>query len=479
MPTSEDITQLLEESHLGSWWIPEDPDRKIAGVLSFDPDHLAHLELMDSFETTLDQCLASDKKYPRVLGMDKSGEEYALLNCWKTSAQTNLGTGRSSSGIRCRQVLIGLPAKLASNPSFSRLELRSPSLRKWWRSGATQVSVANSKKRWAVTLKVHSAPPIHLCKWKGISLDFNSNPTFSANLERAKPFDVDEDVCLRITSPEERSLDELLLDIDTLCSFLGILLQHPIVLPTITAFLDDRELEAKTISRMRSPIVVVTPIRGCTPAQHLDDSNDCLLPVRLSLPLLRRILRRWFLRHSELEAARSVLFGSERAQHSYSGNRLTMAVAALEGLDRLSCSNETWEYRDWKKRVNDAINPQASDEIQRWARGHLTYSNEPSLRDRLRRQFAVCSTFLSTTPRQHKSFLQTCITVRNDTAHARTPVSRDTESGIRIIEATDQIESILLVSLLKYLGCTDNDLEAAATKYPLAWQSIRSVFRSK
>ena len=213
-------------------------------------------------------------------------------------------------------------------------------------------------------------------------------------------------------------------------------------------------------------------------ASSSDRECDCLLPVQASLPLLHRMLRRWSVHYSELEAVRSILLGTERLQHSCSDNRLTMAVAALEGLDRISRTNEVWSSRDWNERINSVINPAAPVEVQGWAREHLAQCNEPSLRSRLQRQFKDCARVLPMTSRQRDSCIQECVTVRVRTAHSLVHRPMDRQSATKMANATLQIEPVLLVSLLKYLGCTDDDLRTAATRDPLTWQSIQSVFHS-
>jgi len=82
------------------------------------------------------------------------------------------------------------------------------------------------------------------------------------------------------------------------------------------------------------------------------------------------------------------------------------------------------------------------------------------------------------TSKQRKSCIDTCVKTRNDTAHSLDHAPLDRQSAIRMVQATNQVEAVLLMSLLKYLGCTDDDLQASAARDPLTWQSIQSVFHS-
>jgi hypothetical protein len=80
------------------------------------------------------------------------------------------------------------------------------------------------------------------------------------------------------------------------------------------------------------------------------------------------------------------------------------------------------------------------------------------------------------TPRQRDFCIQERLTVRTQVAHWLASVPLDEQRATRMMQATTQVEAVLLVSLLKYLGCTDDELQAVAAADPLTWQSIQSVF---
>jgi len=115
--SEKDYTQLLDEEHLGHWWLPEDPGHKVPGVLSFDRDHRATLELMEAFEATLDRQMQAGIQYPVVLGQDRSGRNYALMNCWKEGGTTSLSNGRAWSTVRSYRALMNLPDEFNARPA--------------------------------------------------------------------------------------------------------------------------------------------------------------------------------------------------------------------------------------------------------------------------------------------------------------------------------------------------------------------------
>jgi len=291
--SEEEYTQLLNEEHLGNWWLPENADRKIAGALSFDRDHRATLELMEAFEVTLDRQMQVGINYPLVLGQDRSGKNFALMDCWKEGGHTGFPSGRSWSTVRSQKVLMGLPDEFDASLSFDSLELRSPSFSQWWTSGASELITRSSRKHVSVALNIHRPPPVHLCTWKGISLDFISRPVTGATLRGTKQLTVSEDVCLRLTSQHKRPLSEFLIACNKTCTFMAVMLQDSVTMSSVTVYSHAHMIALDGSPDFLLPVGVVSPIAGCTNAGSSDKEHECLLPVQVSLSPLHRILRRW------------------------------------------------------------------------------------------------------------------------------------------------------------------------------------------
>lgn len=77
----------LTEQHIfkGYWWLPENPDNKVAGVLTYTPGENIVLELIGAFEkedgsfkNVLD---SGDRKVPLIYGIDSDSKEISLISC--------------------------------------------------------------------------------------------------------------------------------------------------------------------------------------------------------------------------------------------------------------------------------------------------------------------------------------------------------------------------------------------------------------
>jgi hypothetical protein len=68
----------------GMWWMPEDPETQVPGTLTFDPDHVATLELLGTFKKGLEE-LGSYPSLKLMLGFSTDGKSITLRECFETS----------------------------------------------------------------------------------------------------------------------------------------------------------------------------------------------------------------------------------------------------------------------------------------------------------------------------------------------------------------------------------------------------------
>lgn len=77
----------LSEQHIfkGYWWLPDNPDDRVAGVLTYTPSEKISLELIGGFKkgANLIVGLVEDRKksVPLIYGIDNNAKEFSLLNC--------------------------------------------------------------------------------------------------------------------------------------------------------------------------------------------------------------------------------------------------------------------------------------------------------------------------------------------------------------------------------------------------------------
>lgn len=107
----------------GDWWLPERPDSRVPGILTFSLEHGAELALLGSLRTLFEGGQRTEKdgvvqitmtesalersgRYPRLHG-EVGITAYTLDDCFRTRSSSNLFGGQGSETIHVNRVLRG------------------------------------------------------------------------------------------------------------------------------------------------------------------------------------------------------------------------------------------------------------------------------------------------------------------------------------------------------------------------------------
>lgn len=77
----------LSEEHIfkGYWWLPENPNNKVAGILTYTPGERMCLELLGGFENAQGEYIGlfdeDNKSIPLIYGKDSNAKEITLVDC--------------------------------------------------------------------------------------------------------------------------------------------------------------------------------------------------------------------------------------------------------------------------------------------------------------------------------------------------------------------------------------------------------------
>jgi site-specific recombinase XerC len=94
-----------EFEYQGYWWLPDGCEEKVPGILKFDPDDGASLDVLGSLkglEGTVDPL------EPKIfLGLSSEGKHVTLKGCGKTRGTLRFGGGFSTSTFAVSTVFVG------------------------------------------------------------------------------------------------------------------------------------------------------------------------------------------------------------------------------------------------------------------------------------------------------------------------------------------------------------------------------------
>lgn len=124
--------KLSEEFELkGYWWLPYNPDYKVAGILKYTPGKIL-LELIGSLKGDTDTLdfLINTEKTDLIYGIDSEAQEVTLLTCFLSSS-INLSSPFALSNYSCSFAVIGKYVQSLDEVCHYNAFVRIPELSYW------------------------------------------------------------------------------------------------------------------------------------------------------------------------------------------------------------------------------------------------------------------------------------------------------------------------------------------------------------
>jgi len=489
------VSEAFTGNHLGMWRILglEEPN-EMPGLLSFDEPGVAALELSVPYEQFMKKLLSPSEGYsPTVLGTDDRGTRYSIFNCHITSGSMASGKPAPSSAIKMRstcaiagQTIGEVQTESMNKLEFSAILFRSPTLADWWHVPGPDTQ----RNEDTITEVQHTPTPVDLGTWDGISLRLACqlnvrHSSYPQSQGEPRAIGVDRDIYLRMASASSHPLQDYMRLLEMVCTFASIALQKSIDAPAITAYSSSYTLKLGSSGPVPLEIQVLWPLRGRT-MHGRDDRIERLLSVESQADLIVRMLGKWHDNYERLEPNTKPLLNSYQYSDLPQPERFLAAVSALEGLHRIAYPQPSWPADEWRQRIDSVINTSAPKKLQKWARGYLKNSNEPNLLMRLTQfcndssSFFIShdgSAFFGPAKAGPTEFVNSVAKLRNKFAHSLPQLASAQEDIRRLNVYTRECEALLLVSLFKYLGWTDEDVTLGGGSDAFEWFFIRNAFR--
>lgn len=118
----------------GYWFLPDDPENRVAGILSYLPNQKITLELVGSFKAPHDYMLALSQDYSKrtdiILGESSDAQNITLLNCSPYGA-LNFSCSFPMQSFSVQYYLQGIHLNSLQDAVFNQVTVKMPGLTKW------------------------------------------------------------------------------------------------------------------------------------------------------------------------------------------------------------------------------------------------------------------------------------------------------------------------------------------------------------
>lgn len=460
----------------GLWWLVEDPDKKVPGILRYDGEGSLELLLIGAFE---DRSMAISESVSKV--QHGGGGEWdvihgvaeckriTLFGCIATRTVSVFGAQVKSPDkqiISSKTAVIGAHVNNEDEAVFSGMEMSIDDLVLWADSSVFVGSSGVREGRFDGTASI-SVEPVGSRSVAVAGNEFcliHENTIIpSLDCRKGKTLvRMSDMVFMRITPVDPFSMNKVQRMVRMMQDLISLATNHAagLIWLRVEKAETDSAMSADYPKQNRRAYVLYAPSRrGSCDAKAVDRKR--VFFTCDSIPF-EEVIPRWCDVHGRLQEAINMVLGLRYAPMRYVENNLLTAVGAAEvlhrclGIDKKPFPSE--EFKEMRNAMLDQVPPEYRDRFKGAIR------NDPTLRDRLnglveRLDQCLVSEFMF----DLNEWVKRAVKARNNLTHQGRTSSQSIEELAAIVEIT---KIVVILNLLRELEVPVDHQHDLARRHP-------------
>lgn len=444
----------------GVWWLPGSKDRQQVGTLTFDQIEGGRLSTIGHLAPLDVGPFGGVDKYDVVHGITVSGKYVTLINV--LNLKTNLSLpGLATEVWRIHIVAIGAHFLSDEENLFKRGWTKFDGLAEWLEHNPFKVS--HDLDSLTTELVAKKPEKIDLGRIPGASV--YSGATISSNRDGNEAWVFATEAMIAIDADEPKSLTWYFNASSKLQALAEMLFGRSLHLRRLRL---DLPIEQAVAGRSQSVEVEIYAqlIGGDVELPPVDRPPMLTMPALLNAA--PNALSDWFAQYENLSASLHLLSTVVSDRRMFINVRFLLAAQAVETFHREAYPGTIVtddEHAEIVKALKEAIPLGTGKDMREKLKSSLLYSNEPSLRQRLRSLIGTArSGRTGVMPAYDKAFINAVVDTRNyETHHGQRPAN--ILEDIDIHWAIQRLIVLLTAHFLQRLGLKPDAIDAVISRH--------------
>lgn len=442
----------------GEWWVPEKPEKRVSGTLKFMPMRGAVLELLGSFKGTEE--LNEMQSPPVILGSSANGKNITLYECFETKFKMNL-PGFFESTYMVHIVFIGCHFASFENIKFKTVSVRYLFLDEWVSLQGFDIQYLHAEKRIEIKYKLPGPIQVTLNNQDKIRIEFVAKPPSRSMVQ--KEASIKQETYLVIEPSSEKHIEELLEIHYTFQKFLTLACLEPVYPLYMKGTTESSKRQVRD-GVFYDPVEIFFQLPdGAFP--HISKEllpPDMLFTLRTISGQFSEAVKNWFDKQETHNLVYDSYFVTLYNPRMYLPHRFLSLVRGLETYHRRAIGNEELPSDKHGKRIEE-IMVSTRDIYRNWLKDKLQYSNEPSLRKRLREIVRDMTEEIEYTNKfidDKKSFIDKVVNTRHYLTHCDPRLKEKAVEGEELFYITQKLKILIEACLLKEIGFKKEEINS-------------------
>ena len=320
----------------GYWWQPENPKKRIAGRLSFNPDTGGQLSLLDDFDGI--ERLGKMGDQITIQGISESGKQYSLFECWKNSSSL-VSLEFRPSGYLVNTIIKGHFFQNLDDIRFDSFRVYFKSLDDWLGQVILFLTFPKdsetSTNGYSLEYKPESLPEYSIPNFGKIEFLFSHN-ILSEPLPVIHNFTAKTEFYVKFTPELPASYDDILNQYSSdFCNFLTLAIQNPSYPYKITGFINSINMELGGAA-YPTPIEIYQDLNYLRPKEKRIPPHKLLFSYRKIQADFSEYYQNWIRLSRSIKPSIDLYFSTQYRKSLYLEESFQNVVRAIEVYHRRS-----------------------------------------------------------------------------------------------------------------------------------------------
>jgi hypothetical protein len=452
----------------GYFWLPEQDNKKIPGVLTVKNGGGIELEVVGLFDDSINS-LNNDDNLDRIIGHVEKDGLVTLENCFYTNKNISFG-GISKSKICVNIVLSGIAYEQNEIVTFNSLSFSVDCLDEW-----ICISGISNDSDWKNrTATISYIPPenISFVLDNGMKLEICFACTFpgSSNITEAK---ITQRVYFKLSSEELRPLSDFTEIAYKLTNFLCFAIDATVTLKDLSATSKETQEDGGDGKNYLDPVKVF--YQSIPFAENAPDKSchRMLFTYGMIKSNAQDVFNKWLKAYEIMAPALNLYFSTKNGAQKYLDGKFLALVQGLETYHRRTSDEKLMDPSEFHSLVL-TISESCPEEHAKWLDDRLKHGNEISLRKRLKLIIGPFKDKLGSNADRDK-LLNKIVDTRNYLTHYSENLKDIATDGEELLDLCQKMEVIFQLHFMKVIGFSDREIESVVNNnYPLK-QKINEI----
>lgn len=450
-----------EYARAGYFWLPEQQDNKIPGILTIKDGGDVELEVVGLFDESI-KALNGEDDLSRIIGHVEKDGLVTLDNCFYKEKNISFG-GISKSKIYVNRVLSGVAYDKNEEVIFNTLSFSVDCLDEW--VGISGIDVKHDWDKRTAIISYNLPEHISYSLDNGMQLEICFAYTLPGLPVRTEA-KITQRAYLKLSSKALRPLDDFTEIAYKLTNLMCFAIDATVTLKGLTATSMERQREIDEGRSYPVPIHIYYPSIPYSEKVPQKSWHRMLFDYGVIKASAQSVFNNWINAYEILSPALSLYFSTKIGAQKYLDGKFLALAQGLETYHRRTSDEKLMDENEFKSLL-DTIKKNCPKEKVIWLEGRLMHGNEINLRKRLERIIEPFKDHLGSKQERSK-LLKKIVDTRNYLTHYNEELKAGSAKGRELWLLCQKMEVIFQLHFLKVLGFSEDEIKNVIENcYPL------------